>query len=375
MAEICSVIFPGPSFREGNRFSNITFDCEKPNKLELSQITSCLCQGRCEIISLFIGFKINSTSYDAISIQPDVNLTMSKKLLAHIALFAANLIYGANYIVAKEAMPEYIAPFGFILIRVIGATLLFWFIWSTMIREKVARSDFLRLAACGLFGVAINQLLFFKGLSITTPINAAIIMTSNPVVVMLFSIWILKEAITVQKITGLLIGLTGAILLIIAGSGFSFSSDTFRGDLMVFINAASYALYLVIVKPLMVKYHPITIVTWIFTFGLIIVIPLGYQELLAVEWGSFTPTIWAAVSFVVVFTTFLAYLLNVSALKQLSPAIVSYYIYLQPLLAAMIALYFEKDHLTLVKTGAALLIFAGVYLVSTQKTNAISNSQ
>ena len=147
---------------------------------------------------------------------------MNKKLPAHIALFAANLIYGANYTVAKEAMPEYIAPFGFILIRVIGATLLFWLIWSTMIREKVARADFLRLAVCGLFGVAINQLLFFKGLSITTPINAAIIMTINPVVVMLFSIWILKEAVSMQKITGLLIGLSGATLLITAGSGFSF---------------------------------------------------------------------------------------------------------------------------------------------------------
>jgi len=300
---------------------------------------------------------------------------MNKKLPAHIALFAANLIYGANYTVAKEAMPEYIAPFGFILIRVIGATLLFWLIWSTMIREKVARADFLRLAVCGLFGVAINQLLFFKGLSITTPINAAIIMTINPVVVMLFSIWILKEAVSMQKITGLLIGLSGATLLITAGSGFSFSSDTFRGDLMVFINATSYALYLVIVKPLMHKYHPITIVAWIFTFGLIIAIPFGYQELMAVEWASFTPTIWASVSFVVIFTTFLAYLLNISALKQLSPTIVSYYIYLQPLLAAMIALHFDKDHLSWIKTGAALLIFTGVYLVSTQKTNAISNSQ
>lgn len=336
---------------------------------------SCLLAREREFILLFNGFKINSTSWHPTSIRTVASLQMNKKFLAHLALFAANLIYGANYTVAKEAMPEYIAPFGFILIRVIGAVLLFWLIWSTMIRERVARSDFLRLAACGLFGVAINQLLFFKGLSITTPINAAIIMTSNPVMVMLFSIWILKEAITAQRTIGLLIGLSGAILLITAGSGFSFSSDTFRGDLLVFINATSYALYLVIVKPLMAKYHPITIVAWIFTFGLIIVIPFGLEELMEVEWSAFTPSIWAVVSFVVVFTTFFAYLLNVSALKQLSPAIVSYYIYLQPFLAAMIALYFEKDHLTWVKTGAAALIFTGVYLVSTQKTKPRADSQ
>ena len=300
---------------------------------------------------------------------------MNKKALAHIALFVTNLIYGANYTVAKEAMPEFIGPSGFILVRVTGAVLLFWLIWLTVIREKVSKSDLLRLAACGLFGVAINQMLFFQGLSITTPINAAIIMTSNPVMVMLFSIWILKEAVTTRKIAGLLVGLSGAALLITASSGFSFSSDTFRGDVFVFINATSYALYLVIVKPLMAKYHPITIVSWIFTFGFIVVLPFGYEEFMQVEWSLFTPKLWAVIGFVVILTTFLAYLLNVSALKVLSPTIVSYYIYLQPFLAAVIAVLFDKDNLTWVKTAAAVLIFVGVYMVSTQKAKPLPDSE
>ena len=285
-----------------------------------------------------------------------------------MALFGANLIYGASYTVAKEAMPEYILPFAFILIRVTSSVLLFWLIWTSLIRERIARADLLRLAACGLFGVAINQMLFFKGLSITTPINAAIIMTSNPVVVMLFSLWILKEAITMQKTFGLLLGLSGAALLITAGSDFSFGSETFEGDIYVFLNASSYALYLVIVKPLMARYHPITVITWIFTFGFVYVLPFGFEEFISVDWSAFTPKIWAAVAFIVLFTTFLAYLLNVSALKELSPTIVSYYIYLQPLLAAIVALYFEKDQLTWINIGASMLIFAGVYLVSSGKT-------
>lgn len=285
-----------------------------------------------------------------------------------MALFGANLIYGASYTVAKEAMPEYILPFAFILIRVTSSVLLFWLIWTSLIRERIARADLLRLAACGLFGVAINQMLFFKGLSITTPINAAIIMTSNPVVVMLFSLWILKEAITMQKTFGLLLGLSGAALLITAGSDFSFGSETFEGDIYVFLNASSYALYLVIVKPLMARYHPVTVITWIFTFGFVYVLPFGFEEFISVDWSAFTPKIWAAVAFIVLFTTFLAYLLNVSALKELSPTIVSYYIYLQPLLAAIVALYFEKDQLTWINIGASMLIFAGVYLVSSGKT-------
>jgi len=287
-----------------------------------------------------------------------------------MALFAANLIYGASYTVAKEAMPAFILPFAFILIRVIGASLLFWLIWSTVVREKVDKADFFRLAACGLFGVAINQMFFFKGLSITTPINAAIIMTSNPVVVMLFSLWILKESITLRKLFGLLVGLSGAALLITAGSGFNFSSDSFEGDFYVFLNASSYALYIVIVKPLITKYHPITVIAWIFTFGLLYVIPFSYGQFSEVDWSAITPMIWAAITFVVLLTTFVAYLLNISALKELSPTVVSYYIYLQPLLAAVIALFFEKDHLTWDQAGAAVLIFLGVFLVSTQKTKS-----
>lgn len=291
---------------------------------------------------------------------------MKKEIWAHLALFTANLIYGANYTVAKEAMEGYIGPLALVLTRVIGAVLMFWLIWSLMIRERVAKLDLIRLAACGLFGVAINQMLFLKGLTITTPINAAIIMTSNPVIVMLFALWLLREAITTRKAIGLLVGISGAILLITVGSEFSISSDNFRGDLYVFLNASSYALYLVIVKPLMEKYHPITIIAWIFTFGLIIVFPFSLGEFQEVAWSSFTPSIWAAVSFVVIFTTFLAYLLNVSALKVLSPTIVSYYVYLQPFLATVIALFFEKDHLTGIKIGAAALIFTGVYLVSSR---------
>ena len=289
---------------------------------------------------------------------------MGKELRAHLALFVTNLIYGINYTVAKEVMPEYLSPSGFVLMRVIGAVILFWSLKHLLIKEKVAMRDFLRLAACGLFGVAINQLLFFKGLSITNPINAAIIMTCNPVMVLIFSVWLLKEAITIKRSLGLLIGLGGAALLITAGSGFSFTSESFRGDLFVFINASSYALYLVIVKPLLVKYNPITVIAWIFTFGLIYVLPFGLPELLTVEWASFTSEIWAAIAFVVTFTTFLAYLLNVTALRVLSPTIVSYYIYLQPFLAAMVAIYFGKDELTPIKLGAAALIFVGVYLVS-----------
>ena len=287
---------------------------------------------------------------------------------AHAALFAANLIYGLNYSVAKDVMPEYIQPFGFILLRVLGASLLFWFFHSLLSNEKIDKKDWPRIALCGLFGVAMNQLLFFAGLNITTPINAAIIMTSNPILVIIAASIILHEVITKQKILGLSLGVIGALLIIIFKADFSFDSTTWPGDVMILMNAASYGVYLVIVKPLMTKYQPLTIIKWVFTFGLLYVIPFGFYDFMAIEWSSFTTTIWLETAFVVICTTFFAYLLNIFALKKLKPSTVSTYIYTQPVLASFFAIIMGKDELSLVKIVGAVLIFTGVYIVSKRFT-------
>ena len=171
-----------------------------------------------------------------------INL-LNKTLLAHLALLAANLIYAINYSFAKDVMPDFIMPSGFILLRVIGALFLFALSYFLFVNEKVERKDILRLAICGIFGVAINQLFFFEGLNLTTPINAAIVMTVNPILVILLSFFIIKEAITFRKSLGTLLGLTGAAILILKVGSVDFSSNHQTGNLFVFINASSYGLY------------------------------------------------------------------------------------------------------------------------------------
>lgn len=291
-------------------------------------------------------------------------MVKNANIKAHLALFGANLIYGLNYSVAKDVMPEYIQPFGFILLRVLGASLLFWFFHSLLSNEKIDKKDWPRIALCGLFGVAMNQLLFFSGLNITTPINAAIIMTSNPILVIIAASIILHDIITRQKVIGLALGVIGALLIILFKADFSFDATTWPGDLMIFMNAASYGVYLVIVKPLMTKYKPLTIIKWVFTFGLIYVLPFGFYDFMNIEWGTFSTTIWLETAFVVVCTTFFAYLLNIFALKNLKPATVSTYIYTQPVLASLFAIIMGKDELSIVKIIGALFIFTGVYIVS-----------
>ena len=289
---------------------------------------------------------------------------MKKIFLAHVSLFIANFIYAINYSFAKDVMPDFIQPSGFILLRVLGAFFLFSISYFLFVTERVDKKDIFRFAICGVFGIAINQLFFFEGLNLTTPINAAIVMTLSPILVIFLSFFIIKEAFTLRKMLGILLGLLGASILILQSGGIDFSSNHQIGNMFVFINASSYSLYLVIVKPMMEKYHAITVMFYVFSFGLFYVIPFGYTDLLEVNWSTIPDNIYLEIAFVVVFTTFVAYLLNSKALKELSPTTVSIYIYLQPILASLFAIFWGSDNLDIQKIIAAIFIFLGVYLVS-----------
>lgn len=297
---------------------------------------------------------------------------MSKKVLSHIALFTVNLLYGANYVVAKGVMPKYVGPNGFILMRVLGAVFLFWSILLLRL-EKVAKRDLVTLAICGLFGVGVNQLLFFNGLMRTSPLNASLIMTATPIIVFVLSMIILKEKSTRNKLIGIALGAIGSVSLILLSDSNSATNSSSLGDLFIILNALSYSIYLVLVKPLMAKYKPLTVITWVFTFGLIYVLawPLSTAEFNLVNWNTMPSDIPWRIVFVVIGVTFLPYLLTVSAMKNVSPSIASSYIYFQPMIASVFIYIsflmgledYTADFSTW-KLISALFIFVGVYLVS-----------
>ncbi|MFQ5445606.1 MAG: DMT family transporter [Saprospiraceae bacterium] len=290
---------------------------------------------------------------------------MSSKFKAHAALSAVALIYGANYTIAKVILDgEYIQPYALTLLRVASGVIFFWLFHGAFVKEKIERQDIPLFILCGLTGVAINQMLFIAGLKLTTHINAALIMTATPILVLVASWFLLKEPITGKKVLGIGLGIAGAAILIIYGKKFAFTKDGLLGDIMIFLNATSFGIYLVIVKTLMRKYNPLTVAKWIFTFGIFFVLPFGTHELINTPMNAFTPRIWLAVAYVLICTTFFAYLFNAIALKLVSPSTVSIYIYLQPLIATAIALLFGKDELTIIKVAAGAFIFTGVFLVS-----------
>lgn len=288
--------------------------------------------------------------------------------MPHLALLAANIMYGLNFNIAKGIMPEYIRPFGFIFCRVLGALILFWILQLFVKGNKIDKSDFPRLLICGLFGVALNQLMFFYGLNITSPINASVIMTITPILVLLFAALLIKEKITYIKITGIVMGIAGALGLILLKTSNSLLSSSL-GDLFILLNASSYAVYLVLVKPLLKKYHPLSIIKWVFFFGFLFVFPFGFGEFKEIEWDTFLPMTWLSFLYVIIGISFLAYLFNIYALKKLNPSAVSVYIYSQPITATAASLVMGNDRLDAIKILSTVFIFVGVFLVSNPKVN------
>jgi drug/metabolite transporter (DMT)-like permease len=262
-------------------------------------------------------------------------------------------------------MPAYIKPYGFIVLRVLGATILFWCVSIFTVKEKIESQDYFRIFLAAIFGASTNMLTFFKGLSLTTPISGSIMMLTTPILVLILSAIILKERITIKKVLGIFIGLIGAFVLIMYGQSLGAGKDAVMGNFWVFVNAALYSFYLIIVKRLTDKYHPITFVKWLYLMGLLIVIPFGFGELKEINWAAMPTKIYFQTGFIVVFTTFFTYLFNLFALTKLKPTTLSIFIYLQPVIATIYALLTNKDTLNVVKILATVLIFTGVYIVTT----------
>ena len=288
---------------------------------------------------------------------------------SHLALFAVNLLYGINYLVAKGLMPGVIGANGFIFFQEKGGILVFCIL--LLFRYEIIKpGDVLRIILCGIFGVGINQLLFFNGLSLTSPVNASVIMVTTPILVLLLSLIFVKEKVNLTQIIGVLLGGLSAIIFSMQNA--EGTSATTLGDLLIMLNAASYAIYLIMVKPLMAKYNALTVITWVFTFGLVVVLiwPLSWNELPHVAWQDMSTTTLAKIIFVVAGVTFLPYLLMVYAMKKVNATVAAVYIYIQPVLATIFVFMYASlglenytADINMIKLLCTLFIFIGVYLV------------
>ena len=282
---------------------------------------------------------------------------MNSRAFAIFALLMVQVLYGLNYTFAKTIMNDnFIQPFALTLLRVGCSAVLFWLLYPLFPKEKVERKDYIKFFAAAVCGVAVNMLLFIKGVELTTPIHASAIITMSSL--------ILKERITTLKIVGLVLAFSGALALTLFGESDRAADNILLGNTFIFINSIFYSIYIIIIKQLTEKYHPFTFIKWLFLFGFILVFPFGFGELQQVKWETFTSYAWFSLIFVVIGATFGTYLLNPMALSKLKASTVGVFIYLQPVIAGLFAIIMGADVVDTLKIIAMVLIFSGVYLVS-----------
>ena len=296
---------------------------------------------------------------------------MDKRILALIAAIVATSIFGFNHTIAKELMPNVLSPNALLYSRVLGAAICFWFVSLFTKGEKVELIDFKLIIICAIFGMGLNMITALNGLYNSTPINSSIITTLAPIFIFLISVILLKEKISKRKYAGVFIGFIGTLTLILLNEKSLENAPNINlGNFYLFINSISYALYFVLVKPLTEKYNMITIMKWLFLFSIFINMPFGLVEFMQVEWVEINNTSFIKIFYVVFCTTFLVYLLNLYALKNLKATTVGMFIYLQPVIGILFAIYRGADKLTIPDISSVLLVFAGVYLVSKKTTKA-----
>jgi drug/metabolite transporter (DMT)-like permease len=293
---------------------------------------------------------------------------MNSKTKAHIAVLIANLIFGAGYAVIKTITPAYLAPYSLNVVRVVVSLILFWsLLLFKPSKASIDKKDIPLFILCGITGVAINQIMFVKGLSLTSAIHSSLLSLATPIFITIIALWLIKEKFSINKFMGLALGIGGATLLVLVKDVQSSNSSSLLGDMFVLINAVSYAFYMVIVRPLMEKYNALHVLRWVFTFGAIFILPIALPDFIATDWSVFGTAQWVALAFVVLFVTFISYLFTVYGLQELGPSVTGAYIYTQPVFATIIAMVFAGEHFTMIKALAAVLIFSGVYLVNRKK--------
>ena len=292
------------------------------------------------------------------------------KLNGHIAMFSANIIFGLNTPISRTLMPQILSPYTLTFFRLGGGLLLFWTVSMFVKKEHVPKKDLILLFFASLFALTLNQLPYFIGLSLTSPIDASIVVTMLPIVTMILAALILKEPITLMKAVGVLVGASGALLLVFHSPVVHNGHSNFWGNVIVFGAVSSFAFYLTLFKNLITRYSPITVMKWMFLFGTISCLPFCYKPLVQTDFGMLSSGTYWRIAYVVFFATFIGYLLIPIGQKELRPTTLSMYNYVQPVVASMVAVAIGIDIFGIEKAVAGVLVFAGVYIVTQSKSKA-----
>jgi len=294
---------------------------------------------------------------------------------AHWAVLLTNIFFGANFTAVQYIAKKGIPPFGLNVIRVAISSILFWLMLFVFPQKKwIKKKDIPRFLVCAITGVVINQMLFIKGLTLTLSIHAALLMLVTPIFITFIAAWLGRERITIFQLAGLALAICGSVVLILQRESTGGGTNILVGNILVILNAISYAFYFVLVKPLMKEYHPFEVIRWIFTLGTPFMLLIGWHQFASISWESLSMNDYLVLGGIVFLATFLAYLFNLYGITVLGASVTGSYIYSQPVFAAIFAIALTEERLTVYKIIAAALIVCGLLLVNKRSKSIDDNS-
>lgn len=295
----------------------------------------------------------------------------------HAAMLISNMLWGLMAPVSKEVLNYFaennISAFTLAAFRMIGAAIAFWLLDLFMVKQPTTWTDRRKLFVAGMLSIVFNQCMFIGGVSYTTPIDASVVTTMLPIVTMVIAAIVIREPITGLKVIGVLLGMSGAILLILSGGqGLHFDRNCLIGDAMCLAAQFSFALYLVFFKSFISRFSAVTLMKWMFLWSAIVIVPFAMPSIVSINYSAMPLSVILEVCYTVFIGTFFTYLLVPIGQKLLRPTVVSMYNYVQPIMSTIVSLWWGLTTFGLVKGVAIGLVFAGVYVV-TQSKKRIDN--
>ena len=289
----------------------------------------------------------------------------------HLAMLAANILWGLMAPISKNVLSsELVDAISLTTFRLVGAAVLFWIASCFTKKEEVSPQDMVRLFFAALLAIVFNQGSYVMGVSLTSPINATIVTTTSPIITMIIAALYLKEPITGMKISGIFIGASGALLLILGSNQAAAGSGNIWGDLLCLLAQFSYSIYFVLFKGLITRYSPVTLMKWMFMYASVCCIPFSYNHITAIDFASLPTNIYWCIVYIVVGGTFIPYFLVPIGQRLLRPTVAIMYNYMQPIVASTVAILWGMDSFGFMKSVAVVLVFAGVYFVTKRKSKA-----
>ena len=297
----------------------------------------------------------------------------NSKIQAHGAILLANTIFGLGVPVTKLLLEDWVSPMTYMATRSLGAAVVFWLIAAFMKSEKVERRDLMVIMLGGLMGFVVSQTLTAEALNYTSPVYFSLIATLTPVAVMLMAALFIGERITGLKFLGVLLGIAGAVLMVVMGQTSGSGSNDLLGITLAILSVLTWAIYMIITRKVAQKYSPVTQMKYVFLISAIVTVPLAWPELSEQRLYSAATFGWDGaleMAFIVLMATVLGYFLIPYAMKYLSATTVSIYTNLQPMVASFVAIAIGQDRLTWDKPVAAILVLLSAYMVTVVTTKA-----